>query len=62
MLKNVPCIMAVLAAISLIVAVVAKIAGIPTIYGTAPRGLLSLAMVFLLFGINHSLCRQCLKE
>lgn len=62
MLKNVPCIMAVLAAISLIAAVVAKLAGIATIYGTAPRGLLSLSMVLLLFGINHSLCRQCMKE
>ncbi|MDD5557901.1 MAG: hypothetical protein PHN82_11755 [bacterium] len=61
-MKNVPCVMACLAALALAAAVLAKLAGWETVLGSAPRGLLSLAMVLLLFGINHSLCRQCMEK
>jgi hypothetical protein len=53
--------MAVIAAIITIVSIIAKLAGVEP-WGVAPRGALTLAAVLLLFGINHSLCRQCIKE
>lgn len=61
MMKNVPCIVAVIAAIATIVAIIAKLIGALPV-GVMPRGLLIFAGVMLLFGINHSLCKQCMKE
>jgi cobalamin synthase len=60
-MKTFPCVMAVIAAIITIVSIIAKLAGVEP-WGVAPRGALTLAAVLLLFGINHSLCRQCIKE
>ncbi len=60
-MKNVPCIMAVLAAIVTVIAIIFKLGGAMPL-GIAPRGALTFAAVLLLFGINNSLCRQCMKE
>lgn len=61
MLRNVPCISAALAALATVAAVVAKLrCALPM--GISPRGMLMFAMVMLLFGINHSLCRRCMGE
>jgi len=61
MMRNVPCSMAGIAALATIGAVISKLRGsIPM--GISPRGLLIFAMVMLLFGINHSLCKKCLEE
>ena len=60
-MKNVPCVMAVIAAIITVVTIICKLIGTAPL-GIAPRGALMLAAVILLFGINHSLCKQCIKE
>ena len=61
MIKYAPCIAAVLAGIATIAAIACKLGGTMP-YGVAPRGMLVFAAVMLLFGINHSLCGQCLKK
>jgi hypothetical protein len=61
MMKRVPCIAAVIAAIATVIAVIGKLAGAVPM-GITSRGLLVFAGVMLLFGINHSLCKQCMKE
>jgi hypothetical protein len=60
-MKNVPCIMAGIAAIATIVAVVCKLTGAAP-FNVVPRGALVFAGVMLLFGINHSLCKRCIQE
>jgi hypothetical protein len=61
MMKNVPCIVAAIAALATIVAVIAKLSGALPM-GISARGMLMFAMVMLLFGINHSLCKRCMEE
>jgi len=61
MMRNVPCIMAGIAVLATIGAVISKLMGsIPM--GVSAGGMLIFAMVMLLFGINHSLCKKCMEE
>lgn len=60
MLRNIPCISAAIAALATVAAIVTKLMGILP-KGISPRGMLMFAMVMLLFGINHSLCRRCME-
>ncbi len=61
MMRNVPCIAAAIAALATIAAVIAKLRGALPM-GVSARGMLIFAMVMLLFGINHSLCKKCMEE
>jgi len=61
MMRNVPCIMAGIAALATIVAVITKLRGALPM-GVSAGGMLIFAMVMLLFGINHSLCKKCMEE
>ena len=61
MLRNVPCIAAALAALATAAAVLTKLRGTLPM-GISPRGMLMFAMVMLLFGMNHSLCRRCMAD
>jgi len=61
MMRNVPCIAAAIAALATIGAVVTKLRGALPM-GVSARGMLVFAIVMLLFGINHSLCKKCMEE
>lgn len=58
MMRNLPCFMAGIAALATLGAVISKLTG-SILMGTPARGMLIFAMVMLLFGINHSLCKKC---
>lgn len=59
-MKHCPCIAAIIALVATASAVICKLsAAAPR--GVSPRGMLVFAGVMLLFGINHSLCKQCMK-
>ena len=61
MMRNVPCIAAVIAAVATVAAIIAKLRGALPM-GVSARGMLVFAVVMLLFGINHSLCKKCMEE